>query len=305
MPSTVTHQIFASQLLEKMNWSQINLDAYYLGAQGGDMLYFYHPLKRIRKFNLGLILHKEKIYEYFSELLNYQTNHGNDITLSYIYGYLTHYALDITLHPFIYYEEFKYRTITKSKIRRKDHIHYLIEADLDAYLLKSIFNSNKKSFNYDKIINKDGDYLIELYYLFKNVFSKIYNTDISIKPFTKSVHSFIKYYKLLTNRSHLKRKIVMAFEKISFSRHRLSYLFSKEEENETHFNLKHDEWHYLVQPSLKKNDSLLDLYMKSFAVAEEVILRFQESLNHRTNLPFFEFSRHFHNGVSVGGGQKT
>ena len=100
MPDYFTHNIGAELILSRLSGEQRKMAAgnralYLLGAQGGDVFFFYGLSY---KNNAGRRLHRANARALFEKLLL------GDI--SYCAGWATHYALDCTVHPFVYaYEE--------------------------------------------------------------------------------------------------------------------------------------------------------------------------------------------------------
>ena len=110
MPTSLTHKIAADNILERMTDPQAkkiiteNLPAYYSGSQGGDifLLYkFYFFLCGAKMKMLGWALHYTRPQRFFCEGADYVKKQGSDTLKSYFYGYITHYCLDMFLHPHI------------------------------------------------------------------------------------------------------------------------------------------------------------------------------------------------------------
>lgn len=100
MPDYFTHQIAAEIIYGRLdeNYREKIADErtlYMLGAQGGDVFFFYGLSYRQ---NAGRVLHRMDAAELFEKL-----DGGNT---AYCAGWATHYALDSCVHPFVYaYEE--------------------------------------------------------------------------------------------------------------------------------------------------------------------------------------------------------
>lgn len=110
MPTTLTHKIAADNILKELKDPQAkrliteNLPAYYAGSQGGDIFLlsqFYCFLLSIKQKMLGWALHYTRPQRFFCEGADYIKNNGNDTLKSYFFGYITHYCLDMLLHPWI------------------------------------------------------------------------------------------------------------------------------------------------------------------------------------------------------------
>ncbi len=110
MPAFLTHMIMANGTLARIENERVkslissNLAAYHSGAQGGDYFYLYkyysmwlgHTYKMF-----GYALHRARLQRFFTESAQYIKNSGSDTLASFFYGYITHYYLDMLLHPAI------------------------------------------------------------------------------------------------------------------------------------------------------------------------------------------------------------
>lgn len=119
MPDYFTHNIGAELILSRLSGEQRKMAAgnralYLLGAQGGDVFFFYGLSY---KNNAGRRLHRANARELFEKLLL------GDI--SYCAGWATHYALDCTVHPFVYAYENAHRGL---------FLHQRYERDLGLYV---------------------------------------------------------------------------------------------------------------------------------------------------------------------------
>ena len=94
MPAFFTHETVCEKVLDRLPEKQAarisDRALFYLGAQGGDPLFLY----RDKNKRLGVVLHREKIYEFFAALLRADCD-------SFALGYLTHYAADTVFHPYV------------------------------------------------------------------------------------------------------------------------------------------------------------------------------------------------------------
>ncbi len=119
MPDYFTHHIAAEKIYGAMDerYKKIiaeNKTLYLLGAQGGDVFFFYGMSY---KNNVGRILHRMNAAELFEKLAE-----GN---AAYCAGWATHYALDCTVHPFVY---------AWQESHRGAFLHQRYERDLGLYV---------------------------------------------------------------------------------------------------------------------------------------------------------------------------
>lgn len=88
-----THYLAAKEIAEKHSIPFAPL--YQLGAQGGDFGYFYPSMGA----NIGNATHKRDPYPFFCALADYAK--GDNGLYLYALGYLTHYCVDVTFHPYV------------------------------------------------------------------------------------------------------------------------------------------------------------------------------------------------------------
>lgn len=104
MPSVYTHFLMARQsflILPPRIQAKISpyLNLYYFGAQGADFCFFYKFLRR-KNGNLGSHLHRWGGLNTFQALQTHAAQ--SPAMFAYAAGYITHYAADAILHPYVY-----------------------------------------------------------------------------------------------------------------------------------------------------------------------------------------------------------
>lgn len=114
MAGTVTHYFFANDVMNKLKEEkEINFDSSYLAifAQSMDSFNFfdiYFPLKKEskKKRDFAGFFHHNKCDVFFDSLLKNIKDYGlekNIIVMTFVYGLITHYVLDSTIHPYVEY----------------------------------------------------------------------------------------------------------------------------------------------------------------------------------------------------------
>ena len=135
MPSVYTHFLIAQKTLFSMpsaiqNKINPHLALYYFGAQGADFCFFYKFL-RPKKGNFGSYLHRTGGYDTFSVLRRQAKNFP--ALYAYAAGYITHYAADSILHPYVY-----------AAAGKSSFIHSRIEGGLDCLYGKRYAKTTRK-----------------------------------------------------------------------------------------------------------------------------------------------------------------
>ena len=173
MPSITTHHIFATQVFTKLNKEtkkHFNHEKiiYTTFAQSHDYLFYYtFDLKNVKRIkNLGHYAHHNNTQDYILNIVKeIKKNHleNDSQCLAYLYGVITHYVLDSTCHPFIFYKTGIYRktynhcNLNKDIIQKPQFSHTLI--DLISTVYKKTYNEDNigyyyiKSIKHTKIIN--------------------------------------------------------------------------------------------------------------------------------------------------------
>ena len=129
MPANYTHHLIASKALDTLlpatkNIIKLYLPLYFFGAQGADFCFFYRFLSP-RSKNFGSYLHRQGGYPAFCVLKSLS---ARDLKLlAYTLGYVTHYAADVTFHPFVY-----------AHAKKSMWTHARIESSLDVQFRQNI-----------------------------------------------------------------------------------------------------------------------------------------------------------------------
>lgn len=128
MSSLVTHYFFAERLLPTLPEKAREIIAaypehYYLGAQGPDIFFYYLTSK---KHEIGAKIHSMPLVDFLEKNADW-TRKGPVLspTWAYFFGFLTHFSLDMTVHPYI------------DRVEEKISIdHVTLERDFDRVILE-------------------------------------------------------------------------------------------------------------------------------------------------------------------------
>ncbi|MBU5483385.1 zinc dependent phospholipase C family protein [Clostridium sp. MSJ-11] len=155
MPGAWTHVLGASKVssdIEDVKYKNIikqNNKMYQYGAQGPDIFLYYCifiPSKHNRVKKLGQRMHTDKTREFIMYFVDKaketKTKEDFECLLSYTLGFVTHYALDTTMHPFIYYFGGIYHPDTVGT-RKYDFYHRELENIIGMLELEDIRGKNK------------------------------------------------------------------------------------------------------------------------------------------------------------------
>lgn len=103
MADNYTHQYNAVNAMKIAGYTPRNYNAFIIGANGPDPLFcyqMYNPFRRHHLSKLGTLMHNRKTGRFLQNLFRLaQTDAQKD----YCLGFLCHYALDCTIHPYVNY----------------------------------------------------------------------------------------------------------------------------------------------------------------------------------------------------------
>lgn len=287
MPSIITHDMFAKNVLDKLDIKDAEMinkakQIYLTFAQSHDYLFHYSSFdfkkaKQIRKF--GNKAHKKKTQAYFISIINNIKKHNLENyppAIAYLYGSITHYVLDSTCHQFIFYKTGTYNKKEKSSYKyRGEHAH--IEKDLDAYYYKKYYGKDYKYCNVSKDIIKSPIFDNELINLINETYHDVYNEDHIGYYYKKSVNiAKIKYSIFINDRFGIKRFFYKIIDKITRRRFGCLSAYSTHinDINENFLNLDHKVWNH---PSFQDKtynysfDDLLEISLKKCLKIIEVV----------------------------------
>lgn len=292
MAGTITHAYFALDLYDKLSIRSKELLIDYkedlkMFAQNTDILFFYNitNLKKGKMVrNFGYRSQKIKTYEFFSTLINYikyNQHQYNPQVIAYLYGMLSHYVLDSTMHPYIIYKTGNFKKEDKSTYKY-NHLHNEMESYFDNYLLTireginpHKFKCHQFCFNVDSF-NKE---LIEVMdFTYKEIFG---------------INDFHKYYLTASKQMkffyHVFRYDPIGIKKVCYQmidfispksllrKVPLSYHINKDDKK-WFLNLEHKKWYNPTDKRTKSNESIIDLYIKSLGKATKMIQEINQFL---------------------------
>lgn len=299
MPSIITHHVFAKKVLQQLEPSiqkelEKSLQIYYTFAQSHDYLFYYHfdfkNSKRIK--NLGHYAHKNKTQIYFLNIIKYIKENNlenNTEALAYLYGSLTHYCLDSTCHPYIFYKTGTYNTDDKNTIKyRGEHTH--IEKDLDAIYYQKEYNKEYKYCNVSKDIIKKPIFSKKLNKLIDATYYETYHEQNISYYYQKSIkYAKFIYSTIVNDRLGIKKTIYKFIDKLTNKK--FGYLEGYSTNIKPNLNFLNDEhktWNHPCDINIKYNYSFDELLEISINKCLDLITEINKVLFDRSDISSLE-----------------
>lgn len=272
MPATITHAYFGEDLYnnfdddikQKINYDKTSLMMF---SQNTDPLMFYNiysifPGKEYRK--LQQKCHTNNVNFFFSTIINYMKDnkyYNDSMSLTFLYGFISHFCLDSTAHPYIYYRTGEFKKSDKSTYKYKG-LHTYMETYIDNYFIKT--RNHNKCISLNNFCFKKNKFTKELNDILDYSFTKVYNMNNLSKVYYKSLKQMNTFINLfMFDKYGIKKyfyKLIDKFTpKSTFPFKSLSYHLDNYDDLD-YLNTKHSKWCYPVDKKLTSTNSFNDIY---------------------------------------------
>lgn len=285
MPATVTHAFFTIDVYNKLRKGKIidskDLNKLKMFGQSTDSMMFYNieslnKGKKLRDFQY--LFHTCKSQEFFVKLCNYIKNNDlqdNSEVISFLYGFICHYVLDSTVHPYIIYKTGVMDKDNKNTYKY-NNLHSYMETFIDNVMIRQKTKDNPYSFRLDKFCFDTKSFSKELDNLIDNVFKDVFNINNMSKIYFKSLKQmkrFLKRYRYdkYGIKINCYRIIDLFTYKNTFKFKSLSYHYHTSY-SDYFLNTNHLIWYNPVNINLSSHSSFFDLYDKAILEACSIIM---------------------------------
>ena len=283
MPATVTHSYFAKDIYEIMPSEikeKLDINRVKMFGQCVDALMFYNlfsilPGKKIRKFDK--YFHTHKTQDFFVNLINFikENDLSNDKDVSsFLVGFICHYMLDSTVHPYVIYKTGEFDRKKPSRYKY-NNIHAFMETFLDNDMIRRRNKTNPYGFPIGKFcfdlrkfsssLNKTIDYAFNETYKVEDM-SKIY-----YKALIQMKNALVVFRR---DKYGIKKNIYKFVDtfttKRTFRFEAISYHYPLEDKH-NFLNSNHKEWRNPAVYDMTSNESFIDLYLKALKQAKILI----------------------------------
>lgn len=302
MPNIYMHARFALDIYDRLD-----IETKYLlidqksklttFAQSLDSFFIY----KIKSFkskssfrDFAHFFHKNKSKDFFINLINYikyNSLENNPEIMSFLYGFLSHYILDSTFHPYVIYKtgEFNKDNPNSYKYLGK---HHLMETYLDKHFILLREKTNPIKYKFYNLLDT-SHFSKELNTLIDVVFKETYDVNKMSKFYYESLINMKFLYKHLrydpTGIKELSYKLINPFikNKIPTNIKYVSY-HHHEKGLEHYLNLDKKNWNYPTHKSKKSNDSVIDLYLKALFKCDNLIKDINDYLYHNKKIDLYK-----------------
>ncbi len=286
MPAFVTHVLFGERVAKALP-PEIRLlveahpAEFYWGLQGPDLLFFRDAvLGKSPLPAIGGVMHQEKTPELFTAIAKYVRRRrtlckGDDESLtSYFMGFLCHYVLDSTTHPYIYYVQERRKSYISKKAWGGIHNH--IESQIDTALYQLIKDEPVAKFRIPKEYKKTMQER-SIGRLYRQILHHVYGIDVKSEDVAKSFDDARFFMSVVPHGGWIPAVKVLEqliFGKVnSFSAH-----FRPAEVLEDVLNENGGLWTAAYEPDYPKNSSFLELFEEAEETAVHALCAWYEGI---------------------------
>lgn len=313
MPAFSTHYIFSDEMMDtiRQRAEGVNIDerAVIYGTQGPDFLFFHRILPTMPGKSLmgtGSAVHRSDPAKLFGAMAEYLINgrdYDRDEVISYFCGFICHYALDRSVHPFVYW--------AMEDIKEKEHItyhpfvlHNRIEFSIDMILLKEKRNiENALRFSTKSLLSDDGELIKNMARGAAYAFSVTLKTQCSEEKFEQAFRDF-RYMQGLINSGSKKRNDILRTVQLPLYRFigpGISAMMLQEgpDGKYDYMNEAKGEWYYPADKSVRLNDSVYELFEGAKKDAADMVSGFMKILEGKADSAEVFGHRSFLTGTDV------
>lgn len=214
MPNLITHYYFAKKVEKDLSPTAKEItascpDAFKLGSMGPDYLFILRELG-FKEKRYPNSLQYRKVFETFESTANYLNKNPDKTMLSYMLGFICHYAADRLAHAYVYYfcEE-----VMHKRMERRYHtaMHTLIESAMDCKVLENEGEDYTK-YPAHTVISAPKKIRLKIGKLYEDAINDIYGIDLTPKRAALGFKLSEYLLRFAMDRTGLKKKIIGLWE---------------------------------------------------------------------------------------------
>ena len=280
MPCIITHKLFAEKAHELLAQNDVYVliqkhsQLFYIGSNGPDILFYHNALpwqahltQRVSK--LGNKMHSVFINDFYQkafEIIRTQKNAEiKERMMAYLLGHLAHWALDKSVHPYVFY-----CTGASEKIHMD--YHHRMESDIDLKMLHRIKGIEAKDYRSYEICDFDDEMLQAIARLYVPIAKEVYHSELKVNEIRKALENWKMLQKLFQDPSGVKEKVVGKVENAFNIPYRYSsYLLKQLEEDYDVLNENHKTWCHPCDDTMTSDKSFVELFDEGLELAQELL----------------------------------
>jgi hypothetical protein len=269
-----------SRLTEKLIQSysgNIDQDIAFLASQGPDPMYY----KMTKEYtNIADDIHRYDTAQFMQTMVNYVKDNPSIETKSFLFGFISHYAMDVKIHPYIYYHVGQYDKDLPETYHMRG-LHLKFERSVDCLLIQKELgipsrkmNLTKKHFTLKEapqVVNELMAHTLNKQFKITNGY-EIYDSSVKV------MYKVLKY--IVTDRFGIKKqlyKILDMFNKTTDLMKQDLSMFHHLEKYDYH-NDSQKEWKHPITGEVFTK-TVQDLFEEAYQFASDLIQKTDQYLS--------------------------
>lgn len=255
MPACITHNLFAKNVLKALPERPESLDetAYLWGAQGPDFLFCHRYMPWMKGESLGAYgskVHATTPSHTLNLMRDFLKTHSDPGYRSYVMGFLCHYALDSTGHPYINARSEEWAPLNPNQT--PGTMHGEIESALDAIVLRRETGKLPSEVPLKNMFPKNPGVQRQIAEIYQVVLKGLFDLDAQLKDLYQASQDAHTVFSCVTDRTGLKLKLMEKIE--SGKPHAISsHIVPLTEKADVDYaNIQHEPW--TVEGETRKED---------------------------------------------------
>ena len=270
MPAFLTHLLAANDSYNQLSLPDkdilsYNYSSYLWGSLGPDLFYFHNFLSgNSPLFEYGNTMHQYKPQELLTAMGQYVAARRGSAEYStlvaYHAGFMSHYHLDSTAHPYIYSQSELYAGLSPDRVRGGSH--HRIEADISSTMYRLKTGQSVHTFAPKQRLphNRDMDMAIAL--LFRQVLQDVYGIMVPPEPIVDAFQDTLNAQVVIHDPTGFLFKAGASLVDIFRGRESTPFASHICQDNVTYdvLNQSHREWFRCDLPQVSSHESFPSLF---------------------------------------------
>jgi len=232
MPALIAHHLFGQEVLggwlpaptpgDALRAATSTVDrAFLLGCQGPDPFFFtvFSP-ELVKNRHFGTLMHEKLVidsFDFMRRAINGAPAAHQQSLEAYALGWLCHFVLDSSAHPFIFYLE---RLYCQAGVPGLDHtahaeVHAQIESELDASMLLRRAGRTIKNWRpMSETLLLDATTTRQISAMYSRLAAEVYNVSLADNAFARGARDMRTSYDVLYSPNGTRRALLGRLERL-------------------------------------------------------------------------------------------
>lgn len=296
MPDIVTHYVFGEKVLDKIDKKykvivEKHRGQFDIGTQGPDPYFYraFQPWKSEKSVNeFGHFIHSNNTGKFFIKAIDYiKVNGYEENQIAYLFGFICHFALDKTSHPYIFHVTGEYNMEDTETYKYRGN-HLRLERAIDSLFLERYLNKNPNNVRIDKEIFKSASVDESVVEMMDFVTKDIYNKEGFGNELYKSFEDMKQYLKFIHSKKGYKKRIFKLIDKLFNKKSSIVYetMFYYKNINRDidYLNEHNNEWAHPCYEKETSTESFIELFNKGIEEAVKLLQICLDYFNDKINI---------------------